>query len=84
MNIPEWFYDCLRALNPNFITTLFPDAANGIPSEIFDHEIAQAHINKAHELIDWIREVFKPLRGWMIGLEGTLDYNNGTSLRFDS
>ncbi|NIR47010.1 HEPN domain-containing protein [candidate division KSB1 bacterium] len=49
----------LRSLNPDFVTTRYPDAANGIPAEIFDKDIAQDHLEKAEEVMNWIRKTLK-------------------------
>lgn len=44
-----------RELNPLFATTRYPDAANGVPSRMFDQEIAQARIQDAEEVMAWCR-----------------------------
>lgn len=59
VTVPKEMFGSLRALNPDFVTTRYPDAANGIPADIFDKEIAQDHLKKAEEMVDWIREMLK-------------------------
>jgi len=53
--IPEKFYGTLRRLSPDFIITRYPDAANGLPYELYDEEIAKERINLAKKVIKWIK-----------------------------
>lgn len=59
VGFPKQKFGLLRSLNPAFVTTRYPDAANGIPAEIFDREIAEDHLNKAEEVMNWIQKMLK-------------------------
>lgn len=39
-NVPRRFFRFLRRLTTEFVNTGYPDAAYGIPSELYDEEIA--------------------------------------------
>lgn len=56
LNVPENIAMSLREINPDFVTTRYPDAANGLPSEIFDLNIATEHLDKAKEVVLWVEE----------------------------
>ena len=53
IGVPENLMSFLREINPDYITTRYPDAANGLPSEIFDEKIAADHLDKAEAVIEW-------------------------------
>ncbi len=59
VGFPRQKFGLLRSLNPDFVTTRYPDAANGIPAEMFDKEIAEDHLKKAEEVMNWIQKMFK-------------------------
>lgn len=56
LNAPENILSALREINPDFVTTRYPDAANGKPSEIFDEKIASSHLSKAQEIFEWVKQ----------------------------
>lgn len=43
------------SLNPDYTISRDPDAANGVPFEIYDADIARAKVNSAQEIIQWAR-----------------------------
>lgn len=49
----------LREINPAFVTTRYPDAANGRPSEVFDEKIASNHLARALEVLEWVADRIK-------------------------
>ncbi|MFQ5640856.1 MAG: HEPN domain-containing protein [bacterium] len=59
VDFPQQKLGLLRAINPDFVTTRYPDAANGIPTELFDREIAQDHLSKAEEVMNWIDTILR-------------------------
>jgi len=46
----------LRRLNLAYTTARYPDAANGVPADMYDAEIAQAHLASARRVVNWVRE----------------------------
>lgn len=59
LDTPDELRRCLRNLTPLFVTTRYPDAANGNPSLIYDEEIAQAALSDAEKVLDWCRTQLK-------------------------
>ncbi|MHA2365844.1 MAG: HEPN domain-containing protein [Candidatus Hodarchaeales archaeon] len=55
VKIPDQFFSFLRILNPEFVTTRYPDAAFGVPYEMYDEEIALDFLKKTEEVLEWIR-----------------------------
>jgi HEPN domain-containing protein len=56
LDAPQNVLSALREINPDFVTTRYPDAANGKPSEMFDEKIAGGHLSKAEEVIKWVKQ----------------------------
>ncbi len=46
----------LRRLNLAYTTTRYPDAANGIPAELFDQDSSTSYLTDAQKVVDWVRE----------------------------
>ena len=55
LGVPAGLARALRELNPLFVTTRYPDAANGAPSRMFDEEIARKRLRDAEEVMTWCR-----------------------------
>jgi HEPN domain-containing protein len=55
LGVPAPLARPLRELNPLFVTTRYPDAANGAPSQMFDDEIARKRLADAEEVMAWCR-----------------------------
>ena len=53
---PARLRQALEELNPEFLTTRYPDAANGVPAEAFGERSAQVHLAAAQEIVEWVRE----------------------------
>ncbi|MBI4868894.1 MAG: HEPN domain-containing protein [Candidatus Wallbacteria bacterium] len=51
----------LRELNPEYIVTRYPDAANGLPHENYDDAIAGSLIEGSEEVLRWIESQVNPL-----------------------
>ena len=49
----------LRYLNTDYTVARYPDAANGIPFEIYDEEIAEEKVKTAKEIVKWIKTKIK-------------------------
>ena len=56
LKIPKNLQRQLAFLNPDYTISRYPNAANGIPYELYDREIALSKINAAEEVIEWIRK----------------------------
>ena len=46
----------LRRLNLAYVTTRYPDAANGIPAQMYDEETSTMHLADARQVVAWVRE----------------------------
>ncbi len=47
----------LGYLNPDYVTARYPDAANGVPYEVYDREMAEAKVTAAEEAFEWLRRL---------------------------
>ena len=54
VDMPDDFFSFLRQLTPVFVTTRDPDAAYGVPYELYDRTIAGEILDKSSEVIEWI------------------------------
>lgn len=54
VNAPSKFFTFLRQLTPEFVTTRYPDAAYGVPYELYDETIAGEILEKSEEVVRWI------------------------------
>ncbi len=46
-------------LNADYTTARYPDAANGIPYEVYDRATAEAKVGAAEEVFTWLRQLTK-------------------------
>ena len=56
LGINEELYLSLRELNTEYVTSRYPNAANGIPHEIYYKEKAENRIKHAEKVIEWIEK----------------------------
>lgn len=47
--------DHLRELTTHYTTTRYPDAANGLPYEIYTERRARSILGMAREVVEWVR-----------------------------
>ncbi len=59
IGIPSDFKTSILKLNPEYITTRYPDAANGAPVEIYNGEIAKEHLDGAKKVLEWLEKQIK-------------------------
>lgn len=59
LQAPSYMIKGLRKINPAFVTARYPDAANGVPAEMFDEDIAKEHLEKAKEILEWVEQTIK-------------------------
>ena len=48
--------DNLRELTTHYITARYPDAANSVPYEIYTEGMARRILEKAREVVEWVRQ----------------------------
>lgn len=53
---PKEMQSGIRDLNPEYLITRYPDMASGIPSEIYDNEIASRHRKTAKGILRWVKK----------------------------
>ena len=46
----------LRDLTPHYIVSRYPDAAGGIPAEVYTKETAERLLKKAEEVLEWVKK----------------------------
>jgi len=56
VNIPENMLSGIRDLNPEYLSTRYPDMAAGIPAELYDESIAARHLKTAEQVIEWVKK----------------------------
>lgn len=44
-------------LNPDYTTARYPDAANGVPYEVYDRPTAEAKIQAVEKVFPWLRQL---------------------------
>ena len=44
-------------LNPDYTTARYPDAANGVPYEVYDRATAEAKIRTVEKVFPWLRQL---------------------------
>lgn len=54
VGIPEEFYTSLRKLSPDFVITRYPDAAHGIPYDLYDEEIGMERLKISRKVLKWV------------------------------
>jgi HEPN domain-containing protein len=55
LQMPEQLLRRLAFLNPDYTVSRYPDAANGVPFELYDRPTALAKLAAAREVIEWVR-----------------------------
>jgi len=59
LNLKEKFLEILQDLNPDYTLSRYPDAANGLPFEIYSYEKAKTKIANVEEILKWIEKRFR-------------------------
>ena len=57
LGAPAPVRDQLVYLNPDYTTARYPDAANGIPYEVYDRRAAERKVAAAEEVLEWLRRL---------------------------
>lgn len=50
----------LKYLNPEYVVSRYPNAANAVPFELYDEAKARENIRHAEKVIRWIKKQLKP------------------------
>ena len=56
LGVPQSLRKHLVSLTADYTMARYPDAANGVPYEIYDQETAEAKVAAAEELLKWLQE----------------------------
>ena len=59
VDIPKRYDEALYELNPEWIPSRYPDAAEVAPVKSYDEESAKLHLNKAEEVVKWVKKQIK-------------------------
>lgn len=59
LKAPHQIWKDIQSLNPEYITTRYPDVANAAPVDIYNEEIAKAHIQEAKRILTWLKNQIK-------------------------
>lgn len=60
LSVLSQFETSLLRLNPQYVATRYPDAANGVPSQNYNRELAQQLLNDAEEVMAWCQNELGP------------------------
>lgn len=56
LEVPVSMLSGIRDLNPEYLSTRYPDMTAGVPAELYDDTIAERHFKTAQEVLEWVRE----------------------------
>ncbi len=59
VRLPEEYLTTLRKLSVDFISTRYPDAASGLPYEMYDEKIAKERLEETTKVLTWIKKELK-------------------------
>lgn len=57
IELPKDVVRCLKFLNPHYTISRYPDAANGLPYEIYEEEDALRALECAGGVIEWVERL---------------------------
>ena len=60
LEVPEEFLTTARELTPEFIITRYPNAAGGVPAELYDIKSTTEILRKTERFFKWIETVTRP------------------------
>jgi len=55
ISIPENIRLAIQEVNPHYVITRYPDAANGIPARAYTQTKAKEILDKCKEVLEWSR-----------------------------
>jgi len=53
LGAPEEIISASKRLNPHYVQTRYPDAANAIPSDNYDKKIAEELLKESEKVFEW-------------------------------
>ena len=56
LNSPDNIMEAARELNPDYLTTRYVNAANGIPARMYTERSAKVHFEYAVEILQWTKQ----------------------------
>ncbi len=56
LKAPKEMLSGIRDLNPEYLSTRYPDMAAGIPAELYDEQIANRHLKTAERVVKWVKK----------------------------
>lgn len=56
VDVPEYMLSGIRDLNPEYLSTRYPDMAAGVPAELYDESIATRHLKTAEQVVEWAKK----------------------------
>lgn len=59
LDVPTPLISHLLFLNPDYTVARYPDAANGVPYELYDEPTAHAKVAAAAEIAQWIESTIR-------------------------
>ena len=59
LKIPRRLLSHLLFLNPDYTVARYPDAANGVPYELYDEPTARAKVKAAAEVARWAESLIR-------------------------
>ena len=58
-HLPDSMLSNIRSLNPEYLTTRYPDMAVGTPADSYDEKIAKRHLTTAEEVSTWMKKTLE-------------------------
>lgn len=59
LRVPKRLMAHLNYLNPDYTIARYPDAANGVPYELYDVTAARAKVKAAEEVARWVESLIR-------------------------
>lgn len=56
LDVPSTLFKDVQSLNPEYVTTRYPDVANAAPVDIYNEEIAREHLNEGKRVLIWLEK----------------------------
>ncbi len=56
LKTPKEMLSGIRDLNPEYLSTRYPDMAVGVPAELYDEQIANRHLKTAERVVKWVKK----------------------------
>jgi HEPN domain-containing protein len=59
VGVPKQLFGHLRKVSPDFVVARYPNAAQGLPHEIYDREMAEERLRLAREVLGWVKKALE-------------------------